>query len=52
MTYERKIKYTTISISVPLTEKIKEYLKKEPYQISVGEFVRTAIREKFEREKQ
>lgn len=50
MTYERKVKYTTISLSVPLMEKIKEHINKTKEHVSVGDFMRDAVKEKMERE--
>ena len=47
MVYERKIKYTTISISEPLMNEIKEYIEDKSY-VSVGEFVRDSIRKNLE----
>lgn len=50
MVYERKIKYTTISISIPLMEKIQGHINKTKFNISVGDFMRDAAKEKMERE--
>ena len=48
MVYERKIKYTSISISEPLMDEIKGYLKNHPGRyISAGDFMRDSIRRKL-----
>jgi len=48
--YERKIKYTTVSISEPFMNKIKDFIGNNEKYISCGDFIREAIREKMNRE--
>lgn len=49
--YIRKIEYTSVSISKPLVKEIKEYIAKDKKHISVGDFIRDAVREKLNYDK-
>ena len=45
--YERKIRYTTVSISENLMNGIKKHITKFKRNISAGDFVREAIKAKM-----
>lgn len=49
--YQRKIKYTSVSISEPLMQQIQEHIKTRKNYISAGDFLRAAAREKMDRDK-
>lgn len=49
--YERKIRYTTVSISENLMNEIKEHITTYKRNISAGDFVREAIKEKIKTQK-
>jgi len=49
--YERKIKYTSVSLSETLMKQIQEHLNKHPGNyISAGDFLRSAARRQMELE--